>query len=62
MCQQESKTFTLVHEPTQGLMQNNQLSTIDEEAQTQQLTYVEQNIDAVRATMERMEITLMHLA
>ena len=43
-------------------MQNNQLSAIEEEAQTQQLTHVEQNIDVVRATMERVEASLMHLS
>ena len=55
-CQQESKTSTPIHEPTQRPIHNNQLSTI-KEAQTQRLTHVEQNVDAVRATMERMETT-----
>ena len=59
--QQSSGTATPVHEPAQGLTQNNQLSTIEEEAQTQHLTHVEQNVDAVRATMERMEAATMHL-
>ena len=59
--QQKFKTSTLVHKPTQGPTQNNQFSTIEEEAQTQRLTHVEQNVDAVKATMERMEAALMHL-
>ena len=46
-CQQESGTFAPTHEPAQEPMQNNQLSTIEEEAQTQQLTHVEKNVDAV---------------
>ena len=59
--QQECGTPAKVHEPAQGLTQNKQLSTIKEEAQTQRLTHVEQNVDLVRATMERMEAALMHL-
>ena len=43
-------------------MQNNQLSTIEKEAQTQRLTHVEQNVDMVRATTKQMEAALMHLA
>ena len=42
-------------------MQNNHLSTIKEEAQTQRQTYAKKNVDAVRATMERIEAALMHL-
>ena len=60
--QQESETFAPVHEPTQGLMQNNQFSTTEEKAQRQRLTHIEQNIDAVRATMEQIEVALIHLA
>ena len=60
-CQQESGTSALVHEPAQGPMQNNHLSTIKEKAQTEWLTHVEKNVDVVRATMERMEAALMHL-
>ena len=52
MCQQEYGTFAPVHEPGTRPTQNNQLSTIEEEAQTQQLTDVEQNVDAIRATMD----------
>ena len=59
--QQEFGTSAPTHEPTQGPMQNNHLSTIEEKAQTQRLTHVEKNVDAVRATMELMEATLMHL-
>ena len=59
--QQESRTSALAHEPTQGPTQNNHLSTIKEEAQTERLMHVEKNVDAVRATMERMEVDLMHL-
>ena len=43
-------------------MQNNQLSTIEEEAYAQWLTHVEQKEDVVRVTVEQMEATLMHLA
>ena len=50
--QQEFETSAPVHEPTQGPMQNNQLSTIEEEVQTQRLTHVKKNVDVVRATME----------
>ena len=38
--QQEFGTSALVHKTTQGSTQNNQLSTIEEEVQTQQLTHV----------------------
>ena len=60
--QQESETSAPIHEPTQGLTHNNQFSAIKKEEQTHRLTHVKQNVDAVRATMERMEATLMHLA
>ena len=60
--QQNSETSAPIHKPTQGPMQNNQLSTIEEEAHAQWLTHVEQNEDVVRATVEQMEATLMHLA
>ena len=59
--QQGSSTSAQAYEPAQGPTQNNHLSTIEEEAQTLRLTYVEKNVDAVRATVERMEATLMHL-
>ena len=59
--QQKSGTFTPVHELAQGPMQNNRLSTIEEEAQTRRLMHVEKNVDAVRASMERMEAALMHM-
>ena len=62
MHQQESENSAPVHEPTQGPMQNNQLLTIEEKAQTQRLTHVEQHVDVVRATMEQMEVALIHLA
>ena len=61
MHQQEFGTFPIAREPTQGPTQNNHLSTIEEEAQTQRLTHVEKNIDAFRATMEWMEAAVMHL-
>ena len=59
--QQKSKTSAPIHEPTQGPTHNNQFSTTDEEEQTQWLTHVEQNLDAIRATMDRMEAALMYL-
>ena len=42
-------------------MHNNHLSTIEEDAQMLRLTRVEKNVVAVRATIERMEVVLMHL-
>ena len=57
--QQEFRTSIPVHKPSQGPTQNNHLSTIEEE--TQQLTHVEENVDVLRATMERMEAAMMHL-
>ena len=59
--QQESETSTLAHKPTQEPTQNNHLSNIEEETQTQRLTHVKKNVGAVRATMERMKTTMMHL-
>ena len=59
--QQESESSAPTHEPAQGPTQNNHLSTIEEETQTQQLMHVEKNVNAVRATMEQMEAAFMHL-
>ena len=62
MHQQGSRTPTPIHEQGQGPTQNNQFSIIEEDMQMQCLTHVEKNMDAVRATMARMEATLKHLA
>ena len=59
--QQEFKTSALAHGLTKGPTQNNHISTINVEAQTQWLTHVEKNVDVVSATMERVEAALMHL-
>ena len=59
--QQESETFAPTQQQAQGPTQNNHFSTIEEEAETQRLTHVEKNIDAVRAIMEWMDAALMHL-
>ena len=61
MRQQESGTSAPAHKLAQGPTQNNHLPTIEEEAQTQQLTHVKKNVNAVKATMERMEAALMPL-
>ena len=50
--QQMFGASVLGQEQVQGPTQNSQLSTIEEEEHTQRLTYVERDVDAVRATME----------
>ena len=49
-------------EQVQGPTQNNQLSTIEEKEHTQRLTHVEWDVDTARATVEKIEATLVHLA
>ena len=49
-------------EQVQGPTQNNQLSIIEEEEHTQRLTHVKWDVDAVKATMGRIEATLELLA
>ena len=56
-----SRASALVQERVQGPTKNNQLSTIEEEEHAQRLTYVEQDVDAIRAIVERIEATLAHL-
>ena len=59
--QQISRASAPAQEQVQGLAQNNQLSTIEEEEHTQCLTHVEQDVNAARANVERIEATLVHL-
>ena len=49
-------------EPVQELTKNNELPTIEEEEYTQHLTNVERDMDVVRATLERIDAALVHIA
>ena len=63
MRQQISGTSTLVYEQVQEQTQNNQHFTVDEvEEHARRLMHVERNVDMVKAIVERMEATLMHMA
>ena len=60
--QQMSGASAPTQEQVQGPTKNNQLSTIEEEEHPLRLTYVERDVDAVRATVEQIKVTLVHLS